>query len=149
MFICQSRRIGDARMNFKSINPATEESIATYPEHSPEKVERRLRRAESAFGGWKRSSFSERTALTKSVAMLLRSRRSDLAGLMTAEMGKPIVSAEQEIDKCADACDYFADHADAMLKDEPIESDAAVSYIRWEPLGAVLAIMPWNFPFWQ
>ncbi len=136
-------------MQFKSINPATEESIATYPENSAEKIERRLRRAESAFGGWKRSGFSERTALTKSVAMLLRSRRADLAALMTSEMGKPIVSAEQEIDKCADACDYFADHADAMLKDEPIESDAAKSYIRREPLGAVLAIMPWNFPFWQ
>jgi succinate-semialdehyde dehydrogenase/glutarate-semialdehyde dehydrogenase len=136
-------------MTFQSINPATEQMIAEYPLHTPRQVEKKLRRAASAFDGWKKTSFSERTPYMKSAAGLLRSRQGELAKLMTREMGKPIVQAEQEIDKCADACDYFAEQAEAMLNEQRIATDAAQSYVRYEPLGAVLAIMPWNFPFWQ
>jgi succinate-semialdehyde dehydrogenase / glutarate-semialdehyde dehydrogenase len=136
-------------MSFKTINPATEELIAEYAEHSPRQVEKRLRAAESAFDGWRKVRFEQRSPHMKSAAMLLRSRREELAKLMTQEMGKPIVGAEQEIDKCADACDYFAENAEGMLADEKIQSDAQLSYVKYEPLGVVLAIMPWNFPFWQ
>ena len=134
----------------KSINPATEEPIAEYPQHTPAQIEKRLRRAESAFDAWRRTRcHDERTPYMKSAANLLRSRRAELSKLMVREMGKPITGAEQEIDKCADACDYFAEHAEALLANEPIESDATRSYVRFDPIGPVLAIMPWNFPFWQ
>ncbi len=133
----------------KSINPATEQPVAEYPELTSSQLEKKLRRSESAWQGWRKSTFADRTPHMKSAANLLRSRRGDLAKLMTVEMGKPIVGAEQEIDKCADACDFFADQAEAMLATEEIASDARRSYVRYDPLGAVLAIMPWNFPFWQ
>src|ERR1700722_2539930 len=110
-------------MAFKSINPATEELVAEYPEHTPRQVERRLRAAESAFEGWRKVRFEQRAPHMKSAAMLLRSRREELAKLMTREMGKPIVQSEVEIDKCADACDYFAENAERMLVDEKIVSD--------------------------
>ncbi len=134
---------------FKSINPATEQVIAEHPIDGSRSVEKKLRRAESAFNSWRKTHFLDRSPHMKSVGNLLRSRRIELSKLMTAEMGKPIVGAEFEIDKCADACDYFAEHAEAMLTDEPLASDGAPSFIRFDPLGPVLAIMPWNFPFWQ
>jgi succinate-semialdehyde dehydrogenase/glutarate-semialdehyde dehydrogenase len=134
---------------FLSINPATEEQIAEYPQHSWPEVERKLRRVESAQAGWRRCSYAERAVHVRSAANLLRSRRSELAKLMTAEMGKPIVGAEDEVDKCAQACEFFAEHAEAMLAPQPLQSDAADSFVRFDPLGAVLAIMPWNFPLWQ
>jgi succinate-semialdehyde dehydrogenase/glutarate-semialdehyde dehydrogenase len=136
-------------MSFKTINPATEEVIAEYLEHSERRVEKRLRAIQSAFEGWRKTDFDDRSPHMKSAGMLLRSRRDELAKLMTREMGKPIVGAEQEIEKCAEACEYFAEHAEAMLRDDTIGSDASLSYVRYEPLGVVLAIMPWNFPFWQ
>jgi succinate-semialdehyde dehydrogenase/glutarate-semialdehyde dehydrogenase len=136
-------------MSFQSINPATEELIAEYPEHTPRQVERRLRAAESAFEGWRKVRFEQRTPHMKSAAMLLRSRQEELAKLMTREMGKPIEQSEAEIEKCADACDYYAENAERMLVDEKIPSDAQSSYVKYEPIGPILAIMPWNFPFWQ
>jgi succinate-semialdehyde dehydrogenase/glutarate-semialdehyde dehydrogenase len=136
-------------MTFKSTNPATEKMIGEYPLHTEKQIDRRLSAAADAFAGWRHSSFDERKPLMLSVANLLRSRSESLAQLMTAEMGKPIVQAESEIEKCADACEFFADHAEAMLASEEIKSDAKRSVVRYEPLGAVLAIMPWNFPFWQ
>src|SRR5580700_6031559 len=120
-------------MVFKSINPATEEVFAEHPEHSERRVENRLAAAESAFEGWRKTDFTERSTYMKSAGMLLRSRRSDLAKLMTLEMGKPITGGEQEIDKCADACDFFAEHAEKMLAAENIESDASSSFVRYEP----------------
>jgi succinate-semialdehyde dehydrogenase/glutarate-semialdehyde dehydrogenase len=136
-------------MTFKSTNPATEQVIAEYPLHTEKQIERRLNAAAEAFAGWRYSSVDERKPLMLSVANLLRSRSESLAELVTAEMGKPIAQAESEIEKCADACEFFANHAEAMLTNEEIESDAKKSVVRYEPLGAVLAIMPWNFPFWQ
>jgi succinate-semialdehyde dehydrogenase/glutarate-semialdehyde dehydrogenase len=134
---------------FRSINPATEQTIAEYPLHPPAEIDRRMRQAAAGFSGWRSASILERGTLLRSVAGVMRSRRSTLAALMTAEMGKPITQAEAEADKCADACEYFAEHAEAMLAETVIESDAGRSYVRYDPTGAVLAIMPWNFPLWQ
>jgi succinate-semialdehyde dehydrogenase / glutarate-semialdehyde dehydrogenase len=145
----QSGRFRLSAAKFQSINPVNEQVIAEHRIHSSSQIEKKLRLAESAFAGWQKASFAERTPYMKSAANLLRSRRHELSELMTREMGKPIVGAEQEIDKCADACDYFADNAEAMLQAEEIKSDASRSYVCYSPLGAVLAIMPWNFPFWQ
>ena len=131
------------------INPATEEVIADVREHGPDDVERRLRQAERAFADWRRTPLAERARLMHRAAELLRGRRNDLAPLMVREMGKPVGGAEAEVDKCALVCDYFADHAAAMLAPEPIATDADRSYVRYDPIGPVLAIMPWNFPFWQ
>jgi succinate-semialdehyde dehydrogenase/glutarate-semialdehyde dehydrogenase len=142
-------RFYDSSMTFKSTNPATEQVIAEYPLHTDKQIEQKLNAAADAFTGWRYSNFDERKPLMLSVANLLRSRSESLAALMTAEMGKPIVEAESEIGKCAGACEFFAEHAEAMLGSEEIPSEAKRSVVRYEPLGAVLAIMPWNFPFWQ
>lgn len=136
-------------MIFRSVNPAAEAIVAEYPADTASSLDKKLRLSRSAFAGWCKATFDERATHMKSVAGLLRSRVPELAKLMTAEMGKPIAQAESEIEKCADACDYFAEHAVAMLATEPCDSDASSSYICHEPLGGVLAIMPWNFPFWQ
>jgi succinate-semialdehyde dehydrogenase / glutarate-semialdehyde dehydrogenase len=131
------------------INPATEELIGEYDWHRPEKVEAALRAAADAFISWRATSFDERARLMRRAATTLRERRAALALLMTREMGKPVTGAEAEVEKCAGACEFFAERAAGFLADEPIASDATRSYVRFEPLGAVLAIMPWNFPFWQ
>jgi succinate-semialdehyde dehydrogenase/glutarate-semialdehyde dehydrogenase len=133
----------------RRINPTTEEPLEEIPDHTPAQVEAKLRSANEAFAAWRRAPMSDRTALMHRAAALLRSRRADLSSLMTREMGKPITAAEAEIDKCAAACDHFADHAAAYLATETIPTDADRSYVRCDPLGAVLAIMPWNFPYWQ
>ncbi len=133
----------------RSINPATEQVIAEYPPHSQVQIERRLQEAWGAFHGWHDRPFQERGQSLRSVAAVLRRRRGELAALMTAEMGKPITAAEAEIDKCALCCDWFAENAQRLLQAEPAPSDATRSYVRYDPLGPVLAIMPWNFPFWQ
>lgn len=131
------------------INPATEEVIADVPAHSPDEIERRLRQSAEAFAAWRRVPIAERAGPMRRVAALMRERRADLAMLMTREMGKPIAAAEAEVDKCATACDYFAEHAAALLATEAVATDADRSYVRYDPIGPVLAIMPWNFPYWQ
>jgi succinate-semialdehyde dehydrogenase/glutarate-semialdehyde dehydrogenase len=134
---------------FRSINPATEEPVAEYPVYAPDMVNRLIDRAATGYAGWRTTSILERGTLLKSLAGVMRSRRVALAALMTSEMGKPVTQAEAEVDKSAEACEFFADHAAEMLADRVIESDASRSSIRYEPTGAVLAIMPWNFPLWQ
>jgi acyl-CoA reductase-like NAD-dependent aldehyde dehydrogenase len=136
-------------MTFHSINPATELSIAEHPLDNGQQVERKLQAAANAFNEWRYLTFAERAGLMLSVGQLFQSRRESLAALLTAEMGKPITQAEGEIDKCADACKFFANQSEGMLKAEDFEMGATRSSVRYEPLGAVLAIMPWNFPFWQ
>jgi succinate-semialdehyde dehydrogenase/glutarate-semialdehyde dehydrogenase len=131
------------------INPATEEVIRDVPQHDEAEVERRLRRAEEAFRNWRTTPMAERRRLMHGAARVLRERIGEFARGMTTEMGKPVVAAEQEVEKCATCCDYFADHAEEMLSPREVGSDAQKSYIRFDPIGAVLAIMPWNFPFWQ
>ncbi|MGD0541995.1 MAG: NAD-dependent succinate-semialdehyde dehydrogenase [Tepidisphaeraceae bacterium] len=133
----------------QSRNPATAEIIAEYPEHSAAQIEERLQRADGAFQQWRRVSIGGRASLFKGLAGVFRRRGEELAKLMTAEVGKTIVASESEVEKCAAACDFFAENAEAFLSPRTIESDASSSYVRFDPLGPVLAIMPWNFPLWQ
>jgi acyl-CoA reductase-like NAD-dependent aldehyde dehydrogenase len=132
-----------------SINPSTEEIMGSYQLHSGEQIEKALREAQQAFQAWSTEKFSTRTGLMKKAAVYLRQNRTRLGSLMTNEMGKPIAESEAEIDKCAWNCEYYADNAERFLSDEPRVSTAAESYIQYVPLGVILAIMPWNFPFWQ
>jgi succinate-semialdehyde dehydrogenase / glutarate-semialdehyde dehydrogenase len=133
----------------RSINPATGAVLATFASFGEEQIERVLQRAKEESGRWRRTSFEQRGELLRRAGAYLRRDRERLAGLITAEMGKPIVEAEGEIEKCAWVCDYYAEHGARFLADEPRESSARESYVEFNPLGVVLAIMPWNFPFWQ
>jgi succinate-semialdehyde dehydrogenase/glutarate-semialdehyde dehydrogenase len=134
---------------FKAINPATGELICEFPEHDEGEVRRRMERAQEAFKSWRRFDVAERAGHLTAVADLLRERSADFARLMTEEMGKTLAAAGSEVDKCAWVCDFYAENAARFLAPEPVATDAAKSFIRYEPLGPVLAIMPWNFPFWQ
>jgi succinate-semialdehyde dehydrogenase/glutarate-semialdehyde dehydrogenase len=131
------------------INPATEEPLGPAPLCSASQIDDALARAATGFAQWRAVSMTERGRLMKAVAVLLRRDRQSLSRLMATEMGKPIAAGEQEVEKCAWTCDYFAAHAADMLRSETIPTDATHSYVRYDPLGPVLAIMPWNFPLWQ
>ncbi|MCP4593406.1 MAG: NAD-dependent succinate-semialdehyde dehydrogenase [bacterium] len=133
----------------KAVNPATEAVLREYAEHTPEEVRRFVDSAEDAFQAWRRTSFSHRADVLHKAAELLRRDTADHAELMTLEMGKAIAESEAEVQKCAWVCDHFADHAESYLQPESIESDAGHSFVRFDPLGPVLAVMPWNFPYWQ
>jgi succinate-semialdehyde dehydrogenase/glutarate-semialdehyde dehydrogenase len=130
-------------------NPTTEETFDAPPDFTPAQVETALTRAADAFTQWRATPIAERGRLMKSVAAVLRRDRDRLTKLMAHEMGKPVTGGEQEVEKCAWSCDYFADHAAAMLRSEVVATDASHSFVRYDPLGAILAIMPWNFPLWQ
>jgi len=136
-------------MTFDSINPATGERIASYPVHTPEQVDAIVREAQAAFEQWRGTTFAERAKLMKRLAAVLRERQVADAQLMTREMGKPLEQAKGEIEKCAVCCDFYAEHAERFLAPEQVKTDAAKSYVAFEPLGIVLAVMPWNFPYWQ
>ena len=117
--------------------------------HSDQEVRRRLGRAVEAFTGCRRAPPAERALLMRRAGLILESEKRDLARLMTLEMGKPLRAAVQEVEKCALACHYYAQNAPRFLADEAVSSSATRSFVRYEPLGPVLAVMPWNFPFWQ
>jgi acyl-CoA reductase-like NAD-dependent aldehyde dehydrogenase len=136
-------------MAIESINPATDEVLATFEQFTPEQVDAALAAADAAFREWRETSFAERAALVRRAGALLRERKQRYGALITAEMGKPIAEAEAEVEKCAWNCDFYADNAAAFLAPEPVTTNAAESYIEYEPLGVILAVMPWNFPFWQ
>ena len=136
-------------MTIQSINPATEEVVATFEEFTPAQVDAVLEQAYTAQRRWRQTSFGERSAKLQAAARVLRARKQDWARLITLEMGKPIVEAEAEIDKCAWNCDFFAEKASSFLADEVVDTGATESFVAFQPLGLVLAIMPWNFPFWQ
>jgi succinate-semialdehyde dehydrogenase/glutarate-semialdehyde dehydrogenase len=136
-------------MPLKSTNPANGEIIAEYDELSQEELDIKINVAQLAFEKWRNTSFSERRALMLKVAELVRERSEDLAQLATAEMGKPILQARAEVEKCAWACEFYAEEAEKMLSPEIIKTDASESFVRFDPLGIVLAVMPWNFPYWQ
>lgn len=136
-------------MRFTSVNPATGANLASYDETSPEVVNRLLGEAQQAFREWRTTSFSHRAARMRAAASILRDRARDYARLMAEEMGKPVRDGVAEAQKCATCCDFFAEHAERFLAPEPIDIGAARSFIAFQPLGVVLAIMPWNFPFWQ
>ena len=136
-------------MTFQSINPATEAVLATFDEFTAHQTEAALQDADTAFRAWRRASVAERAKPMRRAAALLRERKAKYGGLITAEMGKPIVAAEAEVEKCAWACEFYADNAERFLANEPVRTEARASYVAFEPLGVVLAVMPWNFPFWQ
>ena len=136
-------------MAFQSINPATGEVIETFDAYSRQQVSEALDQARSAFLRWRNTSFAERSALLHRVAATLREQKTKLARIATLEMGKPITESEAEVEKCAWNCDFYADNAERFLADEPVQSSAAESYMSYLPLGVVLAVMPWNFPYWQ
>ena len=139
----------DTHMVLKSINPTTEEVVETFQEFEPAQIEQALDQSFSAQRIWRQASFGERAARLQSVARVLRAQKSRLAALATQEMGKTIVEAEAEVEKCAWNCDFYAEHAVEFLADEHVEMGLSDSFVAFEPLGVVLAIMPWNFPFWQ
>ena len=136
-------------MNIQSVNPVNGQLIKTYKEESEKEVGAKLERAHSVWLEWRNSSFGQRKDLMLKTAAVLCERKSALAGIMTAEMGKPLKDGVQEIEKCAFVCDYYAENGESFLKDQLIETDASKSFVTFQPLGVVLAVMPWNFPFWQ
>lgn len=136
-------------MTLVSINPSTGERIKEYLKWSDDDVSEVIGQVHDVWLDWRGTSFSERGRLMSALANSLRQKKEDLARTITMEMGKPIHEARAEIDKCALACDYFGEHAETFLHIERIGSDAGKSYVRFDPLGIILAIMPWNFPFWQ
>ncbi len=135
-------------MAIESINPATGKLLKRFKPQSWAHVDRALGAAAAAFPAWRKKSYSERGLVLRRAARVLRADKK-LAQLITAEMGKPITQSKAEIEKCAWACEYYADNAERLLAIEVIPTDAQKSYVRFDPLGTVLAVMPWNFPFWQ
>src|SRR5262249_2545488 len=136
-------------MSIQSVNPARGEVLETFTPASPEVLERMVARAHAAFLEWRAVPFAERASRMRKVADVLKKNLADHALNMTREMGKPILQSEAEVEKCAWVCEFYADHAEAFLAEQPRETDASTSYVRFDPLGVVLAVMPWNFPYWQ
>jgi len=136
-------------MAIASINPATGEKLKEFAAFDDAEIEKRLKRAEKAFAHHRREPFAKRAQLMMAVASLLEQEKDRLARTMTLEMGKLFRAAQEEIAKCIRGCRFYAENGERFLEDETAQTDAAQSYVRYDPLGAVLAIMPWNFPFWQ
>ncbi|HVX21866.1 MAG TPA: NADP-dependent succinic semialdehyde dehydrogenase [Acidimicrobiales bacterium] len=136
-------------MPFATTNPATGQVEQTFDDHTPDQVDALLARAAATFADFRRTTFAERARLLTTAAELLEGEIPDVARVLTTEMGKTFASAKGEAAKCANAMRWFADHAERLLADEVIESSAGRSLVRWQPLGPVLAVMPWNFPLWQ
>jgi succinate-semialdehyde dehydrogenase / glutarate-semialdehyde dehydrogenase len=136
-------------MTIASVNPATGETLATFEPTSDAEVEAALARADDTFRAWSRTSFAGRAARMSEAGAILESDKQRLARMMTLEMGKPIGAAVAEAEKCAWVCRHYAEHAERLLAPEAVATDASKSFVRFDPLGPVLAVMPWNFPFWQ
>ncbi|MBR0836900.1 NAD-dependent succinate-semialdehyde dehydrogenase [Bradyrhizobium manausense] len=136
-------------MTIISINPHDGAELARFPSHSAQQVDEALTAAAAAQFRWRRVPIRERIELLRGFARVLRADKPRFANLITREMGKPIVESEAEIEKCAVTCDYYAEHAARILADEQTASNASESAVVFDPLGVVLAIMPWNYPFWQ
>ncbi|MGB6853753.1 MAG: aldehyde dehydrogenase family protein, partial [Thermoanaerobaculia bacterium] len=136
-------------MTLVSINPTTGEEIASYTEMTSDEVEEVVGATHESFQSWRETPFAERSRLLTAAAAVLEQDRDHHAELIVREMGKPIVQARAEVDKCAWVCRYYAENGESFLAPEPVETDATRSYVAFEPLGVVLAVMPWNFPYWQ
>src|SRR5216117_694164 len=136
-------------MPIASINPATGEKLKEFSPFDDAEIEKRLSRAEIAFKRYRRTTLTERAELLHAVSELLFQEKQTFAEIITLEMGKLFRDSVAEIEKCARGCRFFAENSERFLEDEPAQTDAARSYVRYQPLGPVLAIMPWNFPFWQ
>ncbi|HJL17796.1 MAG TPA: NAD-dependent succinate-semialdehyde dehydrogenase [Sandaracinaceae bacterium LLY-WYZ-13_1] len=131
------------------VDPSTGEKGERYETLSADDVDSKLQLAEGSYEQWRQTPLSHRAELLRRVAEDLRAQKHDFAELMAREMGKPRAQGEGEAEKCAWVCEYYAEHAEAFLAPEPIETDASESYVSYRPLGPIFAIMPWNFPFWQ
>ena len=136
-------------MTIEAVNPATDEVLATYDEMTPASVGQIIGEVNEAFLAWRRIPFPERATPMRRAAEILRAEASELAHLMAREMGKPVRDGVAEAQKCALTCDFYAENAARFLAREPIKTEAGNSFVAFNPLGVVLAVMPWNFPFWQ
>ncbi len=136
-------------MTLKAINPANGNTIKIYEETPFDKVITCIEGAHQAFNFWKDTRFSQRAGLMKKASQILTENKEEYAKIMAMEMGKPIRQGRAEVEKCAWVCEYYADNAFKMLEPEKIETDASKSFVSFQPLGVILAIMPWNYPFWQ
>jgi succinate-semialdehyde dehydrogenase / glutarate-semialdehyde dehydrogenase len=136
-------------MAFESIDPSTGARLAVYPAHAADEVELRLATAAAAAASWRRVPVAQRAAAVGRLGELLARDLERLAVLLTSEMGKPILQSRAEVTKCVTGCAHYAAHAEEMLAPRQVATEATRSYVRFDPIGAVLAIMPWNFPFWQ
>ncbi len=132
-----------------AINPADGKKIRTYKENSEKEVDDKVKTAYKAYTEWRETTFPQRVERLRNAARVLVSRKDEYADLMAREMGKPIRDGRAEIEKCVWACNFYADKALSFLQPEIIETDACRSYVTFKPLGVILAIMPWNYPFWQ
>ncbi len=132
-----------------AVNPASGETIREYDELAPAEVGAIVQRVDGVYHAWRKTTFEERAACMRRAAGVLRDRAGEFAQLMTTEMGKPIKDGRAEAEKCAWVCDYYAKNAERFLKPGLVETDASKSFITYNPLGVILAVMPWNFPFWQ
>jgi succinate-semialdehyde dehydrogenase/glutarate-semialdehyde dehydrogenase len=136
-------------MAIASINPATGENLKTFEALSGTQIEQKLQLAAKTFRSYRRTSFAERARLMLRAAEILETEKHEFAKLMTTEMGKPLTAAVSEAEKCAWVCRYYAENAARLLADQVVDTNADRSFVRFQPLGPVLAVMPWNFPFWQ
>ena len=136
-------------MAIASINPATGERLKEFSAHSDAEIEKRLVRAKRAFAQHRHESFVKRAQLMVAAGALLEQEKEKFARIITSEMGKLLRAAVEEVEKCARCCQHYAENAERFLEDEPAQTQAARSFVRYQPLGPVLAVMPWNFPFWQ
>ena len=162
-FICKTEKLAGKSRNswglkpkfdqkktmFQSIDPYTGKVIAKYEPHTREQVAEVICKSHEAFKVWKQKDITERASFLKQLAQILKSEKAGFAELITREMGKIIRESEAEIEKCAGLCEYYAEHGPRMLETQSAPSDGTVSYLRYDPLGVIFAIMPWNFPFWQ
>jgi succinate-semialdehyde dehydrogenase/glutarate-semialdehyde dehydrogenase len=136
-------------MSLEAINPSTGETLAVYDEMTSEEVEIIISQAQKAFSHWRRTGFAQRAHLLNRAAEVLREHADKYARVMTDEMGKPISDSRSEVEKCGWVCEYYAENGERFLQPETVETDATKSFITFQPLGIVLAVMPWNYPFWQ
>lgn len=136
-------------MSFFTINPANEEKIKEYQELNTQEINFQLEKSSNAFKLWRKESYSKKSSLMLNTARILKENRDKYGKIMSIEMGKPLAQAKAEVDKCAWVCEYYAENAEKHLKNIDIKSDYSKSYTHFSPIGSILAIMPWNFPFWQ
>src|SRR3954451_7208650 len=136
-------------MTLEAINPATGVPLSKYEEMTAAEVRNIVAQTHDAFLAWRRLDFAERARPMRNAAQILRNNATQYARLMAQDMGKPVKDGIAEARKCATGCDYFAENAERFLAREPVVTDARTSFVTFRPLGVVLAVMPWNFPFWQ
>ena len=136
-------------MSVESINPTTGEILKKYDEMTPEEIAATIEKADRAFASWRTTSFGERAERMRVAGRIVREKTDEYARLMADEMGKPLAEGRAEAEKCAWVCEYYAENAEKFLAREEIQTEASASFVTFEPIGVVLAVMPWNFPFWQ